>query len=234
MAQDLRVPASPTGPVMSVRNRKDASNPVPNTPPKLSQSDDSLSPRPARGRINSREYTHSYDGSYGAGNGDMVGIDIARNTGTWWEHQQGFLLVSYIIVLIVVGLVVTMALAPWDNANINLKLSGTVTNFIHFAFTLIYFHWLKGGTHEDQGDLDHLTLWEQLEGTPGTGTTRFVLRLTPTLLCYLACIEAGWGEAQILCSVNVGIWSLTMLPKMPFMNGVRLFGINRHPVIDDQ
>jgi hypothetical protein len=133
-----------------------------------------------------------------------------------------------LILLLVVGLVVTMALAPWDTDSINMKISGTVTNFIHFVVTLIYFHWLKGGTHEDQGDLDHLTLWEQLEGTEGTGTVRFVLRLTPTLLCYVACIEAGWGRAKGLCTFNVFIWSLTMLGKMPFMNGVRIFGINKH------
>ena len=210
---------------------------MPATPPKLSNSSDdadSMSPRPARARMNSREYTHTYEGNYGAGNDDMVGIDIARGSGTWWEHQQGFLLVSYVALVLVAGLIITMALAPWDNDNFSLKLSGTVTNFLHFAITLIYFHWLKGGTHEDQGDLDHLTLWEQLEATPGTGTVRFVLRVTPTFLCYVACIEAGWGQAQSLCSLNVGIWSLCMLPKMPFMNGVRIFGINRHPVIDSQ
>ena len=136
---------------------------MPATPPKLSNSSDdadSMSPRPARARMNSREYTHTYEGNYGAGNDDMVGIDIARGSGTWWEHQQGFLLVSYVALVLVAGLIITMALAPWDNDNFSLKLSGTVTNFLHFAITLIYFHWLKGGTHEDQGDLDHLTLWE--------------------------------------------------------------------------
>jgi hypothetical protein len=247
MAQGLAAPASPK---VSYSDRKDSSSSndirkrwetvkMPSTPPKLSHSgidgaDDSMSPHPARARLNSREYTHSYDGNYGAGNDDMVGVDIARESGSWWQHQQGFLLVSYVIVVLVVGLIVTMALAPLSNDSINVKLSGTVTNFLHFIVTLIYFHWLKGGTHEDQGELDHLTLWEQLEATPGTGTLRFVLRLTPTLLCYIACIEAGWGQAKGLCSVNVGIWSLTMLGKMPFMNGVRIFGINKHPVIDSR
>jgi uncharacterized protein YqhQ len=33
--------------------------------------------------------------------------------------------------------------------------------------------------------------------------------------------------------VNVGVWAVVMLPKMPFMNGVRLFGINRTIGIDD-
>ena len=33
--------------------------------------------------------------------------------------------------------------------------------------------------------------------------------------------------------VNVTVWAVVMLPKMPFMNGVRLFGINRTIGIDD-
>ena len=34
-------------------------------------------------------------------------------------------------------------------------------------------------------------------------------------------------------AINVGVWSVVMIPKLPFMNGVRLFGINRTAGIDD-
>jgi ORMDL family len=191
----------------------------PMTPPRLSHSDDdSTSSGPVRPRLNSRDYVHSYDGAYGDGN-DMTGFDLAvRNGGSWWEHQQWFMFVAYVIVLTIV----------WVYTTMTVMLSWTVTNVLHFSVTLIYLHWMKGGTHEDQGDLDHLTLWEQIEATPHTGSLRLALRLVPTFVCYMACREAGFSEGPILCALNLAVWYLTLLGKMPWMNGVRIFGINSH------
>jgi hypothetical protein len=155
-------------------------------------------------------------------------------TSGWWEEQRSFMLISYVGVLGLVWVVATMILSCFEDDKKLVKLSLTATNFIHFVSTLIYLHWLKGACTNDQGDLDHLTVWEQIEATPGTGTLRLILRLIPTLLCYIACWDAGWGDAQAMCTINVIIWSLAMLGKMPFMNGVRILGINRHPVIDDE
>ena len=72
--------------------------------------------------------------------------------------------------------------------------------------------------------------------TPGTTNLRIALRIVPTALCYLACIEAeaGWEDRRAVCTTNVVVWYLTLLGKMPFMNGVRLFGINAHPVIGQE
>ena len=188
----------------------------PMTPPRMSHSeDDSHSTGPSRARLNSREYVHSYEGTFGDKN-DMTGFDIARTAGSWWEHQQWFMFLAYLIVLVAVWVFVTMTFS----------FPGTVTNVIHFFVTLAYLHWLKGGTHEDQGDLDHLTLWEQIEATPNTGTLRLALRLVPTLICYMACAEQGFSFWN--CALNIVVWYLTLLGKMPWMNGVRIFGINAH------
>lgn len=224
-----------------LRRRMDRSKTPPQvrppiTPPRLSHSseDDSISPRPARERVNSREYTHSYDGAYGAGNEDMIGVVVARTAGGWWEKHQLYMFTAYILVLLLVGLVVAMAVssAPADKgAQFNLaSMTFTVTNCIHFATTLIYLHWMKGSCGEDQGDLEHMTLWEQIEATPNTGWLRLGLRLVPTGLCWCACVEAEWEFWESI--LNVVVWYLTLLGKFPFMNGKRLLGINAHPVID--
>mmetsp|Transcript_31221 Transcript_31221/g.48856 ORF Transcript_31221/g.48856 Transcript_31221/m.48856 type:complete len:338 (+) Transcript_31221:139-1152(+) len=61
--------------------------------------------------------------------------------------------------------------------------------------------------------------------------SRDVLCVIPTLLAHASCHVARYQSEYVL--VNVGVWSVIMLPKMPFMNGVRLFGINRTIGIDD-
>mmetsp|Transcript_19311 Transcript_19311/g.31623 ORF Transcript_19311/g.31623 Transcript_19311/m.31623 type:complete len:337 (+) Transcript_19311:142-1152(+) len=61
--------------------------------------------------------------------------------------------------------------------------------------------------------------------------SRDVLCVIPTLLAHASCHVAKYQSEYVL--VNVGVWAVIMLPKMPFMNGVRLFGINRTIGIDD-
>ncbi|CAB9507967.1 ORM1-like protein 3 [Seminavis robusta] len=203
---------------------------LPQTPPRMSHGGENStisSPRPNRARVNSREYIHSYDGIYADGD-DMAGFDIQRNAGSWWENQQRHMFLAYVIVLFFVGLSVEMIVSGLVEDISVRKASMTVTNLIHFSVTLIYLHWMKGGTHEDQGDLDHLTLWEQIEATPNTGGLRLALRIVPTVLCYMACLWAGFTDGPRLCIINLIIWYLTLLGKMPWMNGVRIFGINSH------
>ena len=61
--------------------------------------------------------------------------------------------------------------------------------------------------------------------------SRDVLCIIPTLLAHASCHVAKYQQEYVF--VNVGVWAVVMLPKMPFMNGVRLFGINRTIGIDD-
>lgn len=197
-------------------------------PPRLngSNTDDCISPR-SRARNNSRDYTHSYDGNYG-GNEDMIGVDLARTTGGWWEQQKLYIFWWYVVGFSFVYAMVFMALTTADGALASMTF--TVTNIIHFSVHLVYLHWMKGGYMEMQGELEAMTLWEQIEATPGSQWLRFGLRLVPTVLCYCACYEAQW-ESRI-CFLNGLIFFFCMLGKFSWMNGVRIFGINRHPAID--
>jgi len=76
-----------------------------------------------------------------------------------------------------------------------------------------------------------LTLWEQLEATQDSRSLREALMVVPCILCWVACHVADYDKAT--CTLNVIFWMITMLGKLPFMNGVRLFGINRTAGIDD-
>lgn len=111
-------------------------------------------------------------------------------------------------------------------------LSWTVSNAIHTALTLLYLHWLKGSLYDDSGEMNALTVWEQWEAN-GTDSraVREACMIIPCLLAWMACHAADYAPAVSAC--NLFLWVACLLPKMSFMNGVRLFGINRTAGIDD-
>jgi hypothetical protein len=105
-----------------------------------------------------------------------------------------------------------------------------------------------------QGEMNAMTLWEQIVSAPSlvhshdsssamlrkghvmldggaTGSGRDVLVVIPTLLALASCYVASFEKLYAL--PNVILWGVVMLPKMPFMNGVRILGINRTIGIDD-
>jgi len=117
--------------------------------------------------------------------------------------------------------------------------SWTLTNAVHLLVTMVYIHWLKGSflLVDEQGELNAMTAWEQLEAVPDQGDSAAVahvksaLLTVPTLLTYVACV--GCHFDPVTCGLNVLLWSIAMLAKLPWMNGVRIFGINRTAGIDD-
>jgi ORMDL family len=113
-------------------------------------------------------------------------------------------------------------------------LSWTLTNLIHLIFSLMTIHFSKGSflVVNQQGELNAMTVWEQLEATPESSThMRRTLLIVPTILCYIAICAVNFETT--ITMTNLCIWSIAMLPKLYFMNGVRLFGINRTAGIDD-
>lgn len=129
----------------------------------------------------------------------------------------------------------------WDSIIID---SWTITNLLHLLITILSFHWLKGqntflfiseGVSSDQqGEMNAMTTWEQLEAVPDSENVLWIRRLllvVPTLLTYIACVACQFHPTT--CSVNIVLWSIALVAKLPCMNGVRLFGINRTAGIDD-
>jgi hypothetical protein len=114
------------------------------------------------------------------------------------------------------------------------SLSWTLTNLIHLIFCLMTIHFSKGSflVVNQQGELNAMTVWEQLEATPESSThMRRSLLIVPTILSYIAIWMTNFEPT--ITFLNVCIWCVNMLPKLSFMNGVRLFGINRTAGIDD-
>lgn len=149
------------------------------------------------------------------------------------------LLWAYLFFIALTQILVILLPLPY----IHMGSSFTITNLFHGIVTIVFLHWLKGSPNfYEQGELNAMTLWEQLNCTPDTGDSnsasvdhvnsiRKVLVVVPTVLCYVAChfAEYAWG----LCAINMTVWAVCVVAKLDGMNGVRLWGINRTIGIDD-
>jgi hypothetical protein len=83
---------------------------------------------------------------------------------------------------------------------------------------------------DDQGELSAMTLWEQFEAADAVDI-KVALGVVPTALAYFACQTANFQHRAAW--INFAIWAITIIGKLPFMDGVRIFGINRTVGIDD-
>lgn len=55
--------------------------------------------------------------------------------------------------------------------------------------------------------------------------------LIPTILTYIACYAADYKKFYVI--VNLGIFFILIVAKLPQMHRVRIFGINSTPGIDN-
>lgn len=212
----------------------------------------SISPPAAlRSRLNSKDIPRTYAGLYGTGgelthqtpNSDLLPFELSRNLNTNWllsssespskrkRLRSGSLLWSYIFFIAFIQF--TVMVLPLGF--ISMESSFTYTNIIHTLITLLFLHWIKGSPNfYEQGELNAMTLWEQLSSSPDTeqsNNTKKVLVVTPTVLCYLACHFSNYDK--LLSVVNLVAWAVCVIAKLENMNGVRLMGINRTIGIDD-
>jgi hypothetical protein len=176
---------------------------------------------PRRSRMNSRDIPRSYSGLY-TSDGDLLPFELNRHRGT--ETNTAWFLGVYLTLVAAVQL---FSLTVCQD----MRTSWTVTNLIHLVFSLLYVHWIKGSLADEQGEMNALTVWEQLEATQGTKPVRQVLLIVPTVLTYTACWSMNYQTRASFW--NIVIWLVAVLAKLPFMNGVRIFGINRTAGIDD-
>jgi hypothetical protein len=184
---------------------------------------------------------------------NLLPFELSRNRNTDWIAAGGpALLVTYVSVILVFLLTflafVTEPRAAWAMANVS-----------HGLVSMVYLHWIKGNPADymdgTQGEMNAMTCWEQIVSKPAVRAhiapsthdrhrcpsritsairklrSRDVLCVVPTLLAHASCHVAGYRFEYVL--INVGVWAMVMLPKLPFMNGVRILGINRTAGIDD-
>jgi hypothetical protein len=163
---------------------------------------------------------------YGDGN-DLLPFELSRNPNTEWLANAGFGLLS--IYLSVIFMFHLIFLSFLDTP----QKTWTVTHTVHALVTMVYLHWIKGSPNFEQGEMNAMTLWEQLDATHGAvSNAKRALIGVPTVLCYVSCHVCQW-QASWQVAWNLIVWSVVMLAKMPFMNGVRVLGINRTTGIDD-
>eukprot|EP00064_Thunnus_orientalis_P016500 superscaffoldBa00003286_g16566 len=99
----------------------------------------------------------------------------------------------------------------------------TLTNLIHNLCMYLLLHTVKGTPFEtpDQGKARLLTHWEQMDyGVQFTASRKF-LTITPIVLFY-----TKYDRAHFV--VNTVSLLTVLIPKLPQLHGVRIFGINKY------
>ena len=209
-------------------------------------------PAGVRSRLNSSDIPRTYSGLYGTGgelthqtaSSDLLPFELSRNVNTDWMNstsespskqtrmRSGSLLWIYIFFIVFIQF--TAMVLPLGF--ISFESSFTYTNIFHCFITILFLHWIKGSPNfYGQGEMNAMTLWEQLSSAPDTqesyNNTKKALVVAPTVLCYLACHFANYDKR--LSIVNLAAWVICVVAKLEGMNGVRLWGINRTIGIDD-
>lgn len=205
-----------------------------------------------RTRFNSRDIPRSYSGQYSTESNNLLPLECLRSQQIVAQNVSLVVFLStYLTFILFLQLVSASIIStatnvsssssqatfsnPWTQHLYDvLSSSWTVTNGLHCLITLLYLHWLKGSyLLDEQGELNAMTIWEQLEATcESTTYMRRILLIVPTVLSYMACLVSKFQPTT--CTINIIFWSISMFAKLPQMNGVRLFGINRTAGIDDE
>uniref|UniRef100_A0A3P8WCV8 ORMDL sphingolipid biosynthesis regulator 3 n=1 Tax=Cynoglossus semilaevis TaxID=244447 RepID=A0A3P8WCV8_CYNSE len=104
----------------------------------------------------------------------------------------------------------------------------TLTNLIHNLCMYLLLHMVKGTPFEtpDQGKARLLTHWEQMDyGVQFTASRKF-LTITPIVMYILTSFYTKYDRIHFV--VNTVSLLTVLIPKLPQLHGVRIFGINKY------
>eukprot|EP01084_Bolivina_argentea_P139941 246123_1 len=148
---------------------------------------------------------------------------INKNT-EWLQHPS-----TWIVYVVFCGI---MFLVLHLTQLFTVQESTTLLNVIHGMVTFVFFHWIKGTPDEfTQGDWNGLTLWEQLDaGLPWTSTKKFLI-IVPAVLLFVALACSDYKPFYVI--INLPVFILLEIAKMPAMHRVRILSINSTAGIDD-
>ncbi len=92
---------------------------------------------------------------------------------------------------------------------------------------------MKGSPDDNSmGDYRELTFYEQIdEGHAWTGNKKFLIVL-PTVLLMLASVTTDYDVKHLM--INIPVWVVLTLAKLPELHRVRIFGINSTVGIDGE
>ncbi|KAJ8251827.1 hypothetical protein GJAV_G00225850 [Gymnothorax javanicus] len=104
----------------------------------------------------------------------------------------------------------------------------TLTNLIHNLCMYLLLHTVKGTPFEtpDQGKARLLTHWEQMDyGVQFTASRKF-LTITPIVMYILTSFYTKYEWLHFI--LNTLSLLTVLIPKLPQLHGVRIFGINKY------
>ncbi|XP_032385443.1 ORM1-like protein 1 [Etheostoma spectabile] len=104
----------------------------------------------------------------------------------------------------------------------------TLTNVIHNFGMYVFMHAVKGTPFEtpDQGKARLLTHWEQLDyGVQFTSSRKF-FTISPIILYFLASFYTKYDTTHFV--INTASLLSVLIPKLPQLHRVRIFGINKY------
>eukprot|EP00188_Purpureofilum_apyrenoidigerum_P004339 Plantae.Rhodophyta-Purpureofilum_apyrenoidigerum.ctg4834.p1 GENE.Plantae.Rhodophyta-Purpureofilum_apyrenoidigerum.ctg4834~~Plantae.Rhodophyta-Purpureofilum_apyrenoidigerum.ctg4834.p1 ORF type:complete len:156 (-),score=7.42 Plantae.Rhodophyta-Purpureofilum_apyrenoidigerum.ctg4834:651-1118(-) len=153
-----------------------------------------------------------------AGHGSVtsdVGVEWLGRKGSW----------TFYITLLLVGRVLMSMFGAEPYA------AWTLVNTIHCVITFFTFHWVKGNPYPTYWlfvpeNEDRYTWWEQIDhGWQFTPSRKFCILLVVVL--YLMALGATPWTHVWVHTLNFAAFVIAFTPKMPCMDKVRLFGINK-------
>ncbi|KAJ1449796.1 ORMDL family-domain-containing protein [Pelagophyceae sp. CCMP2097] len=167
----------------------------------------------------------SYSEQYFSG---IDGENSARNVAVeWLRAKSGRLCTLYVLILWGVFAFLS-GTALFDAAQ-----ALTILNVVHSLCTFFALHWAKGSPDSHcQGEFNGLTVWEQIDGGAPWTTSKKILILVPTLLALLCLNASNYAPKSVL--LNLPVYLLCVVPKVPAMHGVRILGINSTVGVDDK
>jgi len=127
--------------------------------------------------------------------------------------------------ILVVGVVHIILLSiPWFTTS----MSWTLTNVIHGVIMYFLLHTIKGTPFStlDQGKYRYMTHWEQMDSGEQYTQARKFFMVVPSVMYLLASFYSMYEYHHFVA--NTLVLLLGLLPKLPQLHGVRLFGINKY------
>lgn len=151
-----------------------------------------------------------------------VGVAHSDNNPTHSVYNSKGIWVTYILIIFLAHLLILSV--PF----FSVAIAWTLTNVLHDVIMFIMLHVTKGTPWEtpDQGDARTETQWEQIDyGKQFTATKKF-LTTVPIVLFFLASFYSRYDKVHFL--INASVLALNIIPKLPQLHGVRIFGINKY------
>ncbi|CAD5117269.1 DgyrCDS6058 [Dimorphilus gyrociliatus] len=111
---------------------------------------------------------------------------------------------------------------------LSVAMAWTLTHTLHNIIMLVILHIEKGTPFEttDQGKSRYFTVWEQMDYGEQFSASKKFLTITPVVLFILASFYTKYDRTHFF--INIISLLTVLVPKLPMLHGVRIFGINKY------